>query len=54
MTADFLIHNADLVATCADGGVLRIIECDLDGDPLDAAAFAALFGHEPVPLGDTK
>ena len=43
-----------LVATCADGGLLRIIECDLDGDPLDAGAFAALFGHEPVPLGDTK
>jgi methionyl-tRNA formyltransferase len=43
-----------LVATCADGGLLRIIECDLDGDPLDAAAFAALFGHEPVPLGDMK
>ena len=43
-----------LVAMCADGGILRIIECDLDGDPLDASAFAALFGHEPVPLGDTK
>ena len=42
-----------LIARCADGGVLRILECDLDGKPLDAAAFAELFGREPVPLGDT-
>ncbi|HET7729969.1 MAG TPA: formyltransferase [Usitatibacter sp.] len=43
-----------LVATCADGGILRILECELDGDPMDAAAFAAHFGREPVPLGDVK
>jgi methionyl-tRNA formyltransferase len=42
-----------LIARCADGGVLRILECDLDGKPLDAATFAELFGREPVPLGDT-
>lgn len=53
-TPSMRFDGKHLVATCADGGVLRIIECDLDGDPLDAAAFAALFGHEPVPLGDTK
>ena len=41
-----------LVATCADGGVLRIFECDLDGEPLAPAAFADLFGNEPVALGD--
>jgi len=41
-----------LIARCADGGVLRILECDLDGKPLGAAQFAELFGREPVPLGD--
>ena len=42
-----------LVARCADGGVLRILDCDLDGAPLDAERFAEHFGREPVPLGDT-
>ena len=41
-----------LVAECADGGVLRIIDCDLDGVPLDTATFAQHFGREPVPLGE--
>jgi len=41
-----------LVARCADGGVLRIVECDLDGVALDAATFAAHFGREPIALGD--
>jgi methionyl-tRNA formyltransferase len=42
-----------LIARCADGGVLRVLECDLDGQPLDGAGFADYFGREPVPLGDT-
>jgi methionyl-tRNA formyltransferase len=41
-----------LVAECADGGILRIIDCDLDAAPLGAAMFAEHFGREPVPLGD--
>jgi methionyl-tRNA formyltransferase len=41
-----------LIAECADGGVLRIIECDLDGVPLPPAIFAEHFGREPVPLGE--
>jgi methionyl-tRNA formyltransferase len=41
-----------LTAECADGGVLRIIDCDLDGVPLDTATFAEHFGTEPVPLGE--
>ena len=41
-----------LVAECADGGTLRIIDCDLDGVPLDTATFAEHFGREPVPLGE--
>jgi methionyl-tRNA formyltransferase len=42
----------NLVAECADGGILRIIDCDLDGRPLPAATFAEHFGREPVPLGE--
>jgi len=41
-----------LVAHCADGGTLRIIDWDLDGEPRDAGAFAARFGTAPVPLGE--
>jgi methionyl-tRNA formyltransferase len=41
-----------LVAQCADGGLLRIIDWDLDGASRDAAAFAARFGTAPVPLGE--
>jgi methionyl-tRNA formyltransferase len=42
-----------LVAQCADGGLLRIIDWDLDGASRDAAAFAARFGTAPVPLGES-
>jgi methionyl-tRNA formyltransferase len=42
-----------LLAECADGGVLKIVECDLDGQALTAAAFAEHFGGEPVPLGES-
>jgi len=42
-----------LVAQCADGGLLRIIDCDLDGVPLDTATFAQHFGGEPVALGES-
>ncbi len=43
-----------LVARCADGGILRVIDCDLDGKPLDAASFAQNFGKEPIALGETS
>jgi methionyl-tRNA formyltransferase len=39
-----------LVVRCADGGILRVIDCDLDGVVLDAAAFAEHFGREPIAL----
>jgi methionyl-tRNA formyltransferase len=42
--------GSNLIAECADGGVLRIIECDLDGKALPAATFAEHFGREPVAL----
>jgi methionyl-tRNA formyltransferase len=41
-----------LVARCADGGTLRILECDLDGAALAGATFEEYFGREPVPLGE--
>ncbi len=34
------LRRQALIARCADGGVLRILECDLDGKPLDAPQFA--------------
>ena len=46
--------GAHLVAECVDGGVLRIIDCDLDGAPCDARFFAEHFGHEPVEPGDPE
>jgi methionyl-tRNA formyltransferase len=50
--ASLRVEDGYLVADCADGGILRIIDCDLDGVPLDAATFAAHFGREPVALGE--
>jgi methionyl-tRNA formyltransferase len=41
-----------LIAECADGGVLRIVECDVDGTPLPVEQFAQHFGGEPVALGE--
>jgi len=41
-----------LVAECADGGVLRVLECDLDGVPLPPAIFAEHFGREAVSLAE--
>jgi methionyl-tRNA formyltransferase len=43
-----------LVARCADGGILRVIDCDVDGVPLDAAKFAEHFGGEPIALGEVS
>ena len=41
-----------LVARCADGGLLRIIDWDLDGRERDVAAFTSRFGASPVRLGE--
>ena len=43
-----------LVAECADGGVLRVVECDVDGVALPVERFAEHFGGEPVALGDLE
>jgi len=43
-----------LIAECADGGVLRIVECDVDGVALPVEQFAQHFGGEPVALGENE
>ena len=46
------VEGEHLVARCADGGLLRIIEWDVDSAPLEPAAFARRFGAAPIPLGE--
>jgi methionyl-tRNA formyltransferase len=41
-----------LVAKCADGRMLRIIDWDLDGAPRNVEAFTSRFGPEPILLGE--
>lgn len=43
--------GAGIVADCADGNGLQILECALDGSVLDASGFAAIFGAEPLAPG---
>src|SRR5450631_509703 len=50
--ASLRFDGTHLVARCADGRSLRILECDLDGVALQAATFEEFFGREPVPLGE--
>ena len=37
-------------AACADGGVLELIEVELDGRPLSAQEFAHRIGDRKIPL----
>ncbi|EXI85929.1 MAG: Bifunctional polymyxin resistance protein ArnA [Candidatus Accumulibacter regalis] len=39
-----------LLARCADGGVLRILSLEVDGEPLAPAALPARLGQNPIPL----
>jgi methionyl-tRNA formyltransferase len=50
------IHRAgaDILVDCADGRSLQILDCDVDGSPLDAQQFVKRFGSQPIPLGDLK
>ena len=43
-----------LLAECVDGGVLRVLECDVDNVPLPVEQFAEHFGGEAVALGETQ
>ena len=42
----------ELLASCADGSVLKILDCELDGQSLDARAFGARHGRGPIRLGE--
>lgn len=39
-------------AQCADGGILRVLAFELDGEPMDPERFTALYGEGLLPLGD--
>ena len=41
-----------LVARCADGAVLQVLENDLEGEVLKANNLRERLGSDPVPLGD--
>ena len=41
-----------LVARCADGTVLHILECDLDGQALKPNNLRHRLGSDPLPLGE--
>ncbi|HET6263971.1 MAG TPA: formyltransferase [Usitatibacter sp.] len=42
-----------LVARCADGGVLHLLECDLGGAPLRADNLRERLGRDALPLGES-
>jgi methionyl-tRNA formyltransferase len=50
--ARLAVQDPYLVAECADGGRLRIIDWDVDGAPMDAPSFAARFGAQPLLTGE--
>jgi methionyl-tRNA formyltransferase len=45
------VEGGRLVAHCADGARLHVLECEAGGAPLDAQAFAKRFGPGPHGLG---
>lgn len=47
-----LLRDGRLLARCGDGRLLRVLDADLDGEPLDPAFFSSQFGNElalPAP-----
>jgi len=52
--ARLAVQGSYLVAECADGGRLRIIDWDVDGAPMDAPSFAARFGAQPLLPGESS
>ncbi|HEY3046836.1 MAG TPA: formyltransferase [Polaromonas sp.] len=48
--AELSVANGQLQMVCADGGVLRITDATLAGEPLTAEAFAARFKQRTVSL----
>jgi methionyl-tRNA formyltransferase len=49
----FYCREGRCYADCADGRVLRVLDFELEGAPMNAEAFTARFGSDiPLPLGD--
>lgn len=48
------VQGSYLVAECADGGRLRIIDWDVDGVAMDAPSFAARFGAPSLLHGEAS
>jgi hypothetical protein len=48
--AGLYTSDGDLYADCGKLSVLRILSCEHDGAPFDAARFAAQFGGRKIPL----
>lgn len=48
--AQLVIEECELRAHCCDGGVLRLIELEVDGNTVDLDAFVQLFGSTPLRL----
>jgi methionyl-tRNA formyltransferase len=44
------VEGGRCCATCADGGVLELLEVELDGEPFSAQEFAKRIGDRRVPL----
>lgn len=42
--------GGELYLRCAGNGALRLLECELDGEPFCAQGFSRLFGERDVPL----
>ena len=39
-----MVENGGLVARCGDGGLLKVLDAELDGKPLDAETLNANLG----------
>lgn len=48
-----VLRDTRLLARCGDGRLLRVLAADLDGEPLDPAAFSRRFG-DALPLGGAR
>lgn len=47
---ELFVHDQQLLARCGDGGVLRILALEVDGQALAPTALPARLGQNPVPL----
>lgn len=48
--ARLVLEDGELRVCCCDGGVLRLIEVEVEGIAIDADAFLQLFGRAPLEL----